>query len=236
MSLFSALFGKKKDEATTIKSPTPKPTNVRSESAPSLHLRGKPDSNGLYPAELVMLAVAERFKTTETNFSSYFLQKYEIANPLKILKNLQSRGFLEIGDPVDMLSSFKVAELKEIATNIGVEVKGEKADIISALSSVAPETLANYVKERKWKLTDRGQAVLKQNPYIQYFLDQHTYDIITVGVTIWSVNEDFLKDTKRLYRDIIYRQLNDRMNKAAIAFQRNPLSESADIHTVSAIA
>ena len=51
-----------------------------------------------------------------------------------------------------------------------------------------------------------------------------------VGVTIWTVNEDFVKDTKRLYRDVIYRQLNDRMNEACIAFQKNPMSGTANTH------
>jgi len=230
MSLFSALFGKKKEDVNA-KNPTSNPTNSSPKTSPSLHLRGKPDVNGLYPAELVMLAVAERYKTTETNFSNYFLQKYEIANPLKMLKSLQAREFLDISSPVDMLPNLKVAELKEIATKIGIEAKGKKADIISLLSNATPETLANHIKERKWRLTDHGQAVLKQNPYVQYFIDQHTYDVTTVGVTIWSVNESLFKNTNLSYRDIIYRQLNDQMNKAAIAFQRNPLSGSADTHT-----
>ena len=230
MSLFSTLFGKKKDESENIKTPAQKSTN-KTPNAPNLHLRGRPDANGLYPSELVLLAVAERYKTTETNFPTYSFQKYEIINPQKMLKNLYTRGFLEIGSPIDMLSSFKVAELKEMASSIGIEATGKKADIISALSSVAPDTLADYIKERKWKLTDLGHTALMQNPYIQYFLDPHEYDVTNVGVTIWSVNEDFIKDTKRPYRDIIYRQLNDQMNKSCIAFQMNPLSGSADTHT-----
>ena len=51
-----------------------------------------------------------------------------------------------------------------------------------------------------------------------------------VGITIWTVNEDFLKDTKRPNRDVIYRQLNNRMNEACIAFQKNPMSGTANTH------
>ena len=230
MSIFSALFGKKKDETSTVKPSMPKPVKATTEATPNLHLRGKADANGLYPSELVMLAVAERYKTTETNFSDYFMRKYEIVNPLKMLKSLQTRGFLQIGSPIDMLPSLKVAELKEIAAGIGLEVKGKKADIVSALSDVAPDKIDGFVKDRKWKLTDLGQAALKQNPYVQYFLDAHEYDVTMVGVTIWTVIEDFIKDTKRPYRDVIYRQLNDRMNEACIAFQRNPMSGTANTY------
>lgn len=230
MSIFSALFGKKKNETPTVKPSASKPAKATTEATPNLHLRGKADANGLYPSELVMLAVAERYKTTETNFSDYFMRKYEIINPLKMLKSLQTRGFIQIGSPIDMLSSLKVAELKEIAAGIGLEVKGKKADIVAALSEVAPDKIDGFIKERKWKLTDLGQAALKQNPYIQYFLDGHEYDVTMVGVTIWTVNEDFLKDAKRPYRDVIYRQLNDRMNEACIAFQKNPMSGTANTY------
>ena len=204
--------------------------NVTAEATPILHLRGKADSNGLYPSELVMLAVAERYKTTETNFPDYFMRKYEIINPLKMLKSLQTRGFIEVGCSKDMLPSLKVAELKEIAAAIGVEVKGKKADIVLALSDLASDKIDGFIKERKWKLTDLGQAALKQNSYVQYFLDTHEYDVSMVGVTIWTVNEDFVKDTKRPYRDVIYRQLNDRMNEACIAFQKNPMSGTANTY------
>ena len=230
MSIFSVLFGKKKDDTPTVKPSAPKTANITAEATPNLHLRGKADVNGLYPSELVMLAVAERYKTTETNFSDYFMRKYEIINPLKMLKSLQARGFIDVGSPIDMLPSLKVAELKEIAVGVGLEVKGKKADIVSALSNVAPDKIDGFIKERKWKLTERGQVALKQNPYIQYFLDAHEYDITMVGITIWTINEDFIKDTKRPYRDVIYRQLNDRMNEACIAFQKNPMSGTANTH------
>lgn len=230
MSLFSALFGKKKNEVAAVKITTSIPTNTATEASPSFHLRGKPDSNGLYPSELVMLAVAERYKTTETNFSNYFLQKYEIANAPKMLKSLHSRGFLEIGSPVDMLPSLKVPELKELAAAIGVAVKGKKADIIATLSEVDSEVLANFINDRKWKLTSQGQTALHTNPYIQYFLDTHSYDLASVGITIWSVNQEYLTNPNQFYRDVIYRQLNARMNEAALAFQKNPASGSADTH------
>ena len=122
MSLFSSLFGKKKDETPTVKTSVPKPAKAATEATPNLHLRGKADKNGLYPSELVMLAVAERYKINETNFSDYFMRKYEIVNPPKMLKSLQTRGFLEIGSPIDMLPGLKVAELKEIAAGVGLEV------------------------------------------------------------------------------------------------------------------
>ncbi|MCH5279338.1 MAG: hypothetical protein J1E60_06045 [Christensenellaceae bacterium] len=230
MGVLSSLFGKKDKNMDAQEQKSVPETKRNTIKAPTFHLKGKPDINGLYPSELVMLAVAERYSITETQFSGYLTYTYEIANPLKMLKDLQSRGFLKIGSPIDVLPNLKLPELKELATALNTTVKGKKADIIAQLSGVDEETLGKFVKERSWKLTENGEKALKANPYIQYFLDKHNYNISEVGVDIWSVNEEFVKDPKRPYRDIIYRQLNNQMNKASIAFQKNPMSGTTNTH------
>ena len=225
MGILSSLFGKKDNDRVKV-SATTEAKKEAPKSSPSLHLRGEVDANGLYPSELVMLACAEKFKTTETNYPAYLTYTYEIANPAKMLKSLESKGFIEVGAAKDALNGFKLPELKEIASSLGIAVKGKKADIITQLSEVDEESLAGFVKARTWKLTESGQEALKANPYIQYFLENHPYDVKTVDVDIWTVNKEFVKNPKRPYRDVIYRQLNDQMNKASIGLQTNPASGS----------
>ena len=224
MSFFSSLFGKKAVKNNNQPKVEKMDSSKRITNTPSLHLKGKPDAYGLYPAELVMLALAEKYKTTETNFPSYLTHTYEISNPLKMLKDLHNRTFLEIGSVKDCLPGFKLTELKEIAVALNIPVKGKKADIIDQLATVSEDTLGAFVKERTWKLTEKGIEALKANPYIQYFLDKHSYSVTEVGVNIWTVNEEFVRDPKRPYRDIIYSQLNKAMNEASIQFQKNPAS------------
>ena len=230
MSRLSSLFGKKdaskKEQVVVEVSETTKETSI----TPSLHLKGKPDAAGLYPSELVMLSLAEHYITTETNYPGYLTYTYEIANPLKILKSLQAKGLIEVGSAIDALDHFKLPELKEIAASLGIVVKGKKTDIISQLSEAGEDSLSRFVNERTWKLTESGKAELKANPYIQYFLEKHPYNVNEVGVDIWSVNDEFVKNPKRPYRDIIYQQLNNQMNKASIAFQKDPMSGSANTH------
>lgn len=230
VGVLSSLFGKKdKNEDTQVQRTVPK-IKKDAITTPTFHLKGKPATNGLYPSELVMLAVAERYRIAETQFPGYLTYTYEVVNPLKMLKDLQARGFLKIGSPIDILPNFKLSELKEIAVSLGIAAKGKKADIISQLSEIDEEKLGKYVKDRSWKLTENGKEALKANPYIQYFLDKHNFNIAEIGVDIWSVNEEFVKDPKRPYRDIIYRQLNNQMNKASIAFQKNPMSGTTNTH------
>ncbi len=225
MGIISKLFGMSKKEHEHTK-PTvtvvSKPDQTTKVSSPTLHMRGKPETNGLYPAELVMLAVAEKFKTTQTDFPGYLSYTYEITNPAKLLKSLQSKGYLEIGSTIDALAGLKLQELKDIAATVGVAVKGKKADIISTLSEVTDETLGAHVHDRYWKLTDKGHDALKANPYIEYFLGKHGYNVTEVGVTIWTVSEQFLANPRRPYRDIIFRQIEKQRNEASLSIQKNP--------------
>ena len=183
MSILSSLFGKKESNIRVAEPDTGFKKDTLANS-PKLHLKGVPDENGLYPSELVMLSYAEKFKTTETNYPAYLTNTYEIANPLKLLKSLQSKGFIEVGAAKDALENFKLPELKEIASSLGVMVKGKKADFISQLSVVDEESLAQFVKDRTWKLTESGHEALKANPYIQYFLEKHPYNVTEVGVDL----------------------------------------------------
>jgi hypothetical protein len=231
MSFFSSMLGKhhKHDESETYVS-SPQNTALNCIDSPKLHLRGQPDANGLYPSELIMLAVAERYKTTESSFPGYLSYTYEIANPAKMLRNLYSRGYLEIGSPRKMLSTFTIPKLKELSVALGISVKGKKADILSQFATVDDEVLSKFVQDRMWALTDFGKSALADNSYIEYFLDRHSYDISEVGVNIWSVNEEFVRNTNRPYRDIIFRQLNDRLNDASIEIQKKPASGTAVTH------
>ena len=224
MSFFSSLFVKKSVKSNNQPEVEELETRKRITNTPSLHLKGKPDAYGLYPAELIMLSLAEKYKTTETNFPSYLTHTYEISNPLKMLKDMYNRAFLEIGNAKDCLPGFKLTELKEIAVALNISVKGKKADIIDQLSAVSDDELGAFVKERTWKLTEKGKEAIKANPYIQYFLDKHNYSVTEVGVSIWTVNEEFVNNPKMPYRDIIYSQLNKAMNEAFIQFRKNPAS------------
>lgn len=228
MGLLSLLFGKK---AAVESKPTQQSSLAREkQNAPTLHLKGKPDANGLYPSELVMLAVAEKFAIFETNYPKYLTYTYEIVNPLKTLKTLQEKGFLEVGSSKESLSSLKLAELKDIATSLGIASSGKKAEIIERLSIVDEEKLSAFVKVRMWKLSQKGQGALKNNPYILYFLDKHIYNVTEVGIDIWTVNKEVIKNPQRPYRDIIYGLLNNAMNTAAMQFQTNSASGTAATH------
>lgn len=191
------------------------------KTAASFHKKGVPDSNGLFPADLIMLSLAPKIKTAEKHPSGYIFEKYEISNPGKILSQLHENGYIEEATSKNSLQFLTVAELKSLANEIGVSVKGKKATIVATLQNVDEEVLSPHVVERYWTRTESGEVALKANPYIDFFLDKHEYNLEYVNIDIWSVNKEFAKNPKCPYRDIIFRQLNKNMN----GFQQNYLKD-----------
>jgi len=202
-----------------------------------LHLRGLPDKNGLYPSELVMLAVAEKYKVNEGHYPGYLTYNYEIANPEKMLRDLQSRGYVTVASASDSLNNLTVSELKEIASALEVSKTGKKAEIIARLADHGDEALETHVKDRTWKLTDEGVAALNNNPYVQYFLDKHAYNITEVGVDIWAINKICVEHPKMRYRDAIWGELNRQTIEAAKGFGNGSYStyKYCQIHRIMAL-
>lgn len=229
MSFFASLFRKKPLDTRQLPIKTAE-MHEESKNIPVLHLKGKPDIYGLYPAELIMLSIAERYEVSETDFPRWLIHKFEIYNPVNILKNLQDRMFLEIGNVMDYLPRLKLAELKELAIALNVSDKGKKTEIIERLTSVPEDVLSNVIKKRMWRLTNKGIEAVKANPYIQYFLEKHSYDTTEVGVDIWMINNAVIEAPKMKYRDIIYRQLNLVANEMYIQISTNPESGTAMPH------
>lgn len=220
MSFFASLFRKRPLDTQQLPIKTVE-IHEESKSMPVLHLKGEPDIYGLYPAELIMLSIAERYEVSETDFPRWLIHKFEIYNPANILRSLHDRMFLETGSATDYLPRLKLAALKEIAVALNISDKGKKAEIIERLAGVPEDTLGNFIKERMWRLTSKGIEAIKANPYIQYFLEKHSYDIAEVGVNIWTINNAIIEAPKMKYRDIIYGQLNSVVNEMCIQIGTN---------------
>lgn len=239
MGIFSSIFGKK--EATkTGKNVVEEQAQVV-ETAPSFqkqrpvlsNKRGYADPNGLFPSDLVMLSVAENYKTNATDYPRYLTIEYGIANPYKALQELAANGFLRESTAVETLPSLKVAELKEIAEKLQITCKKQKAPLIEAISAVDEALVAQFIPVRTWKITEAGQTALNFNKYISYFLDRHEYSLSEAGIDIWEVNKYLHNHPKMLYRDVIWRLLNDRENKYSIDLQTQDTNKSYNAHEYS---
>ena len=86
MGLFSFLFGSKDADKNTGVS---KENKGSASKKNGVYKKGLPDAAGLYPSDLVMLSVAEKYKVTEENFPSFLSERYQVADPKRTLKELE---------------------------------------------------------------------------------------------------------------------------------------------------
>ncbi len=213
MGFFSFLFKKKQDNVIKVSAspvmnnnavPVPTVSPVSNSSK-----KGIADVNGLYPTELLMLFIAEKFYVNGDKFPAYLRNNYQIGYPKEILVHLHDGGFIRKPDISESLLKLKLTELQDIATNYGIEVSGKKSNIVSILvDKVDDKSLRTFVSDGKWILTDKGKDAIKKNAYIGFFVEKHLYSPSAVGIDIWKVNKLKSQYPHMLYRDLIHSELN----------------------------
>ena len=213
MGLFSFLFKKKHNHGIKI-STSPVIVNKTSRTleaspVPDSSKKGIADVNGLYPAELLMLFIAEKFYVNGDKFPAYLRNDFQIGYPKEILVRLHEDGFIRKPDIGESLLKLKATELQDIASNFGIAVSGKKADMVSVLTeNIDSDSLRTFAPDGKWIITDKGHKAIKLNPYINYFIEKHLYHPAAVNIDIWLVNKLVHQHPQMLYRDLIYSELN----------------------------
>ncbi|MCL2757214.1 MAG: minor capsid protein [Coriobacteriia bacterium] len=130
-------------------------------------LGNKISNRGLYPIEVLVLSYAHQYLTYGNSFQSFWGYKYGIDNVQEILNSLLYRGFLRLGDLKAILERQTVPILKEVMTSYGIDVKGNKPDLIQRLISQLPEyELTRRFPQRTYIRTDIGEAEVEENWYI----------------------------------------------------------------------
>ncbi len=212
MGIFKSLFG----------SNSKTPESEKNTEKVSDSKRGYVSAGGLYPDELAMLALAEKFKTEETNYPDYLRSKFFIGFPSSTLNSLLSRGFLRMSTPSEMLSTLKLSDLKKIASEHGLKVSGSKEELCGRISSSLDESeYADAVHVKYWKLTDKGYNELAANPYITYMTAKHLYSLENHGINIVTLNSIIHNLPKYSIRDIVWSE----MNKARIIEYKQAIKE-----------
>ena len=203
MGFFSFLFKKKQGDDTKV-SASPIINSNNTAPAPAVSpvsnssKKGMADVNGLYPTELLMLFIAEKFYVNGDKFPAYLRNNYQIGYPKEVLVHLYNGGFIRKPDVSESLLKLKVSELQDIATKYGVEVSGKKANMVSILvDKVDDKVLRAFVPDSKWILTDKGKEAIKKNAYI----DENGKEVIPTEPNSYKF-EAFIFDSFELFDDI----------------------------------
>ena len=151
------------DVDITVKGEEP----VVNKTKPSLLLKS---NRGLYPHEILMLSYAPSYTTGKNSFQNFWLYKYDVEDPQKLLDKLLEEGFLEIdNDLYSILSKETAVRLKSILSSYGAKVSGKKDELIHRIIETAPsDILEKEFPFRCYALTEKGEAELSDNDYVIY--------------------------------------------------------------------
>ena len=231
MGLLKALFGRKKEEnktsgaqsktenqpASSKPANKPLPVKVVSQPSPSVVVKQiapnitvtmskKPSAK---VQDMVLIAVSEKYKVCEKKYPDCFSWEYGIAFPAERFKALEKKGYIKPASAAESLSGLKLAELKELAARNGLAVSGKKDALCKRIAEgVSSSALEVAVKERYWKITDAGRELLDQNPYIEFYLEDHPYSLKDVNLNLYAMEKLLSDAPKELIRKKIWAELS----------------------------
>lgn len=127
----------------------------------------KPTCDGLYPHEVLVLSYAPRYCDNGNEYPRFWWNSYGIKDIPSILRSLQQKGLITVGDISDAINMEKLPVIKEELKKRDLKVTGKKADLISRLIENADETeLASVFTRRPFSLTTDGETIVKKYEWI----------------------------------------------------------------------
>lgn len=200
MSILKSLFGGKKEE--------PKVTvQFQADSVQKNDVPTKKVSASVQ--DLVLLSLAGDYKVGETKYPDTFRSRFGIGFPNEAFKKLEKNGLIRPSSAKESLKYLKAAELKAIATKLGIKTSGKKEEICVRIAENASEdVLSNDVPERYWIVTEKGKSLLEANKYIEFYMEKHPYYLESVGLDINSYSKLFSNNPSGRVRDVIWGEFN----------------------------
>lgn len=151
-----------------------------------------------------------------------------ITNPQQLHRQLIREGYFAKPAFFDVVTGFKVQDLKVIASANGLETKGlKKTEIVQLLDAQLPDSTQLEIKNNSkyYVLSDKAREYLKSYKGLCYLGDHRD-----MGIK-YQMFKDAAKQYYGTYRDIIWRILNAQLNEAATS---NNFTSMAYEYTVMA--
>lgn len=194
MGFFSSLFGNKNAASTNRSVNAPKTTQVKTTKS----------------QKLILLSFAEKYKVDGTSYPQSLSTNYGIPFVKQEYQSLYTEGYIRESTNRESLIHLKVADLKTIASDIGVSGSGKKEDLCNRIvDNVTDEGLVTYNLSHYWMLTDKGREELQNNPYIDLYTGSHKYHLQEIGLGYEKIASDMNGLSPNRYRDVVWRNLNE---------------------------
>ena len=188
----SIISSQKSEDASTIKNT--KPNMLRQDYGITL-----------------MLSAYGKGQPIMTGYPVYFERECGVTNPRILHENLVKDGYLGPAAHEDILTNYKIPELKEILTEIGATKTGKKQELITRiLENSGPDTLERILGPQKcYSLTPLGEE----------FLNAHKDYVELHKSANWMIPIDEYKRAKRTlhsenFFEVAEKILKDRIRTA----------------------
>ena len=202
MGLLKSLFGGKKNEPkVTVHIQT---NLVQKEDAPLKKVAASVQ-------DLVLLYLAENYKVGEMKYPDYIRSRFGIGFPNERFQKLEKSGMIRPSTAIETLPHLKVAELKAIATKLGLKASGKKAELCERIAENASEDILGAdVPERYWTVTEKGKSLLENNKHINFYMEKHPYSLESIGLDINTFSKLFSGNPSGRVRDVVWGEFNRR--------------------------
>ena len=124
-----------------------------------------PDSNGLYPAEILMIAYSPRYMVNQIEFPGFWKWSYGVSNPVSMINSLVKRGYIQKSEDVGhVLEMQNASSIKELLKSKDLPVSGKKEDLVQrALDNIGPADIRESFRDIYYCPTEKGYEVLANN-------------------------------------------------------------------------
>lgn len=182
-----------------------------------------PSERGLYPAEILLLEYCSKgtYPGPKNGYPGFWWFSYGIRDVGAALKNLEERGYIELGSISNSINSFTVPQLKELLVAHNQAVTGKKADLVERVASTVSEIeLIKAGAQAKYELTQIGQLELTENAYVPYMhsVNNKTIENVKFGIefNVWSINKLLGTGDKSNWKSVVDEQ-ERKMNQETTA-------------------
>lgn len=154
----------------------------------------------------------------ESDYSQWEFMRYGVKNVKNLHKELEEKNFYKQADVKESLSVYKNVELKKIADDLGVNVKGKKEAIIEQLSTeITITSLIEITGDKILSISNTAEAFLKKHELEYDYYNSSFYPDISIkdyieirkiksleDLEIEEINKEIRKDKKEWGRNDYY--------------------------------
>ena len=177
-----------------------------------------PNTYGLYPHEILALALYPKFKLNDEHYPKYWWASYGVKDVNKLLNSLLSRGFYKRPEFLtieETLQSYKVVDLQEIIKKHKLKSARKKADLIKTLlDNLSKEDIEKIISEHSYDyfvISDLGEKAIQDDEYVLYTHRSryNEFDVYSLNMHMKGDTQNFRKHIWQIFSEKIKQYLNN---------------------------